>query len=76
MPGISENSGHYQPVKKRNDKEFNIEKFLMDIEKSEINTIFAGARTTDAAAEAFENIFKSILNENIPLEKELQSLCI
>ena len=41
-----------ESVKKQNYKEFNIEKFLMDIYKSEINTIVTGGRTTDAAAEA------------------------
>ena len=40
----------------------------MDIYKREINTIVTGARTTDAAAEAFENIFKSILNEHAPMK--------
>ncbi len=54
-------------VKKRNYKEFNIENFLMDIYKSEINTIVTVARTTDAAAEVFENILKSILNEHAPM---------
>ena len=32
----------------------------MDIYKSEINTIVTGARTTDAAAEAFANIFMNM----------------
>ena len=46
-----------QSVKKRNYKEFNVGSFLSEIHNSGINTIVTGAKTIDAAAEAFENIF-------------------
>ena len=57
-----------QSVKKRNYKEFNVERFLTEIHNSGINTIVTGAKTIDAAAEAFENIFKHILNEHAPMK--------
>ena len=64
-----------QSVKKRNYKEFNVESFLTEIYKSEINTIVTGARTIYAAAEAFGKIFKNIC-ESVSHEEKLQSLCI
>ena len=57
-----------QTVKKRNYKEFDVESFLTDIYNSDINTIVTGAKTIDTAAEAFENIFKSVLNTHAPMK--------
>ena len=57
-----------QSVKKRNYKELNLESFLTEIYNSGINTIVTGAKTIDAAAEAFENIYKHILNEHAPMK--------
>ena len=37
-------------------------------DNSGINTIVTGAKTIDVAAEAFENIFKHILNEHAPMK--------
>ena len=66
-----------QSVKKLNYEEFNVESFLTEIYKSEINTIVTRTRTIDAATEVFENIFKHILNEHVyHMRKKLQSLCI
>ena len=41
---------------------------MSEIHNSGINTIVTGAKTIDAAAEAFENIFKHILNEHAPMK--------
>ena len=57
-----------QSVKKPNYKEFNIGNFLRDIHNSDINPIVTRVRTIDTAAEAFENIFKSILNAHTPMK--------
>ena len=57
-----------QTVRKRNYKEFDVENFLTDIYNSDINSIVTGAKTIDTAAEAFENIFKSILNTHAPMK--------
>jgi hypothetical protein len=51
-----------QTVRKRNYKEFDIGFFLTDIYNSDINTIVTGPKTIFTAAEAFENILKSVLN--------------
>ena len=56
-----------QTVRKRNYKEFNVESFLTDIYNSDINTIVTGAKTIDTAAEAFENIFKSFINNRVKM---------
>ena len=55
-----------QSVKKRNYKDFDVGKFLTDINNSDINGIVTGAGTIDTAAEAFENIFRSVLNYLAP----------
>jgi len=57
-----------QSVRKRNYKNFNLESFLTDINQSELNTIVTGAETIDSAANAFENIFRSILNHHAPMK--------
>ena len=57
-----------QTVRKRNYKEFDVESFLTDIYNSDINSIVTGAKTIDTAAEAFENIVKSVLNTHAPMK--------
>ena len=57
-----------QLVRKRNYKNFDIGSFLTDINKSDLNTIVTAAETLDSAANAFENIFRSILNHHAPMK--------
>ena len=55
-------------MKKRNYKDFDVGGFLTDINQSNINVIVTGSDTVDTAAEAFENVFKSILDKHAPMK--------
>ena len=57
-----------QSVRKRNYKDFNKEKFLTDINTSDLNSIVTGAEMIESAADAFKNILRSILNHHAPMK--------
>ena len=57
-----------QTLRKRMYKNFDIKTFLQDVNNSNINKLVTGTETLDAAAEIFEEKFRSILDYHAPMK--------
>ena len=55
-------------VKKRSYKNFLVEDFLTEVMESDINRVVTACNDVDAAAEIFEEMFKTILDKHAPVK--------